>query len=206
MPNGAHLRPLLLAAPLLVLDPRRAHACTLEGNFPLDIDPEEAAVDETPPTAPVDVRATEVEETRDSGCGGCGDFASFMIIVTAGTDDRTPAEQLGYLVEVVDGSMPFEVGDSPRVGPALHFYSGDLDAPPFSATLSVSPVDRAGNVGPAATVEVRGGGVGCRMSTGSGVTPGWLAILALQWLSRRRRRHGASLSRNAISRAPASGG
>lgn len=180
----------LLVATLFVLDEGDARACSTLDNFPHEIDEAEAAVDDTPPAEIPEVVAGEVNESTDVGCDSCGAQGMHMTLdITPPTDDRTRPEDLGFEIEVVDGEFPFFVPQGP-VGLAagtLIILRSEFDYRAFSATLEVRPVDRAGNVGPGTRVEVRNGVRGCNMSVGSGGGAAWLAIVALQWLARRRR-------------------
>ncbi|MCY1060020.1 hypothetical protein [Nannocystis sp. SCPEA4] len=177
---------LLVAAALLVLDEGDARACTTLDNFPHSIDEAEAAVDDTPPGEIPAVDASEVNESTQVGCDQCGGGMHMTLDITPPVDDRTPSDEIGYEIEVVDGEFPFFVPDEAVDGTAIILRS-EFDYRVFSATLEVRPVDRAGNVGPGTRVEVRNTLRGCNMSLGSGGGEAWLAILALHWLARRRR-------------------
>jgi hypothetical protein len=177
----------LLSGALFVLGEADARACTIVPNFPYDIDPDEAAVDDTPPAMILAVDAGEVGEGDGPGCSDCGDRMHVTIDVTPGTDDRTPSDELGYELEVVDGEFPFFVPEEPLQGTSFVLFSKD-DYKVFKATLEVRPVDRAGNVGPGTRVEIRNAVANCNMTVGSGGGFGWLALFALQWFARRRRR------------------
>jgi hypothetical protein len=86
------------------------------------------------------------------------------------TDDRTPAEMMGYRVRHTGGTLPgsnmipsYDVRAivDPRGGRYLIFYWQDEapdDQRPLDFQLSVSAVDLAGNVGPATDIDMVVGG------------------------------------------------
>ncbi|WAS94198.1 hypothetical protein [Nannocystis punicea] len=179
-----------MAGSLFVLGDFDAHACSMIDNFPYDIDPAEAAVDDTPPGMIAAVKVGEVGEGGGAGCSDCGgDSMHVSLSVTPGADDSTPSGDIGYELEVVDGEFPFSMPEGPIEGTFILLFS-EHDYRVFTATLEVRPVDRAGNVGPGTRVEIRNAVANCNMTLGSGGGSVWLAILALQWFARRRRRGG----------------
>src|SRR5262245_26702856 len=98
------MRALLVVAPLLAFlaNARPAEACCAVagsgacggGYYALHVTDPEHADDTTPPNAPT----VEVEITRyDQGCGSHGlDLALSM----QATDDRAPAERIGFLITI----------------------------------------------------------------------------------------------------------
>jgi hypothetical protein len=183
---------LVLVLGLVMLAPRRADACSYEDNRHY-LDPAEQGVDVTPP-GPVIVGAIEILRGEDNtpGCGVTGscDGTGFIGFEVSSSDDRTPAELLGYRVELVSGTLP--AGALPltalRADGALvlRWDDGTSDHEAFSAELRIVPVDLAGNEGLAATVTVADEPPGgCRAGGGGGGA--FLGVVAVLLLGRRRR-------------------
>jgi len=100
-------------------------------------------------TAPPLLSAANISIMRapgDSNGADCRDLGSYTITVDA-SDDETGADDLGFSVALVEGSVPFEVPD----GDVEPSSSGSLSSPfpddrlAFQGTLEVRVVDRAGN-------------------------------------------------------------
>jgi len=151
---------ILALAPSL---PRPSGACDLvpEDYGPHDLDPAFAS-DEVAP-GPVQVTYDVFHASRESaGCGvhdTCGTGESTVHLVVSATDDRTPAEQLGYRFAIVGGQPPphirFPTGDR-RAGWGGELYwrfDGDYGGA-FSFDVEIRAVDLNGNVGPATVVTI----------------------------------------------------
>ncbi|HKO90689.1 MAG TPA: hypothetical protein VJU61_06035 [Polyangiaceae bacterium] len=120
------------------------------------INPELRGVDVTPPPPP-QVSAAALERRRGESCQGgvcisnsCGNLATLSIDLVAGEDDRTPASELGYRLEVLDGEIPESLRD--QLGMARRASGGQLlyrpafeDAALLDAALYVVAIDAAGN-------------------------------------------------------------
>jgi hypothetical protein len=145
-----------------------AKACNYLPPEPLVVDPVEVAVDTTPPGA---LSVLSVVVTRDPSRHGmsCWDSSARITLVEP-TDDRTAANDLAFLLEVVDGTSPQFLSTffpGPRVlgssreagdfGITLPWMEDDPDAAvlvPIKFTLRITPIDRAGNHGPSTDVVV----------------------------------------------------
>jgi hypothetical protein len=182
-------------AVLTLLPTRGADACSRAALTPHTVD--SASADRTPPTltaAPVSISR---EAKEQAGCDGksvqvqhsCGDFGSILLTPTAGDDATSPAE-MGFRLRVVSGSPPPSLfvppGDTRSLGGLIPLHFGDTDpSAPFSFVLSVTAVDRAGNVSAPLPITISHpgeGGGGCAFARGlGGGTPlaAGLALLAL---------------------------
>lgn len=190
---------VLLAAALA----RPADACSIAGPMPHIVDEAEAAVDTTPPGA---VRVENVSIGRrdptyvpspctdGSSCGG-GSSIGFDVLPT--DDDRTPPDQLGYLVEVASGEAPeglfmlgepqrpMELGDGRRRVSLFWSEPDGLYRDTVAFTLRVRAVDLAGNLGPELLVPISDGEPpGCAQAPLNRLLP--IGLLALMLLRRRR--------------------
>jgi hypothetical protein len=162
--------------------------------------------DTTPPSAPSAV-VDEVTRGSSGGCWGgsssCDDFASITLDVHA-ADETSLRDEIGFLVTVVEGELPEHASPSSRALQApepgryiIHWV--ETDAPAFFARLSVSAVDRAGNVSDPTFVEVSDGAFeGCTVVFGM---RGTLAlaplgiVIALLFFGRSRSTRNARRSR-----------
>jgi hypothetical protein len=157
---NARIAAAVLGASILVLDAGSAGACSLAGNAAHVIDT--TLEDETQPEPPTDVSVL-VNRGFDSG-GGCGnnlesscdDVGNIQLSLNeTATDDQTTSQNMGYLVQVVDGTPPRGVSisaDPVRAlnGTELSFSWVDdstdgQEVIAFSVTLT--PVDEKGNMG-----------------------------------------------------------
>jgi hypothetical protein len=173
---------------LLFVHPADACLTAPPDEFELVPDP----LDVTPPTSPV---LGEVEVTRARGArlmviSSCDDLGSVVIpaLRPAGDPDRN--DDVGYYVDVVDGEAPFDpFTGGPIAGPRLSFgWIDDRRGEPLAFTLSLTPVDRAGNEGEPVTVVVEDRGCGCGVAGGSPLG----AATAAAWLLTRRTRRPAA--------------
>lgn len=182
-----------LAAALLASTP--ALACSMPGidEFILS----DSVLDGDAPLAPVveELLITRGRGPQRSGPFGgssmssCDDLGFLSLVLSQPADDRHDAEELGYYVEHVAGTLPdgMYVPGEPLRGPELPLHWGDgatNDQEPLDFTLRVRAVDEAGNIGDPVEVDVTDeGGAGC--STTGSAASGWLAVLALLGLRRR---------------------
>ncbi len=148
-----------------------AFACSIVGNESVTPDPAEVGVDIAAPAAlgPVTVNLNRGTRPEADGCGGgaatsCDDIAILDISFDDAIDDRTPAERMGYVVRLVAGSLPtgITLSDEPvrLPGGGLVYSFGDNseDQDDIDFTVSITPVDLAGNEGPGTEVRIRAAG------------------------------------------------
>ncbi len=200
----------------LVLTPRLSTACDW-GAPPLhELDLEQVGVDVEPPSA---IQNVEFEVFRGEGpngsCGltmtgsSCHGVGRIELIITPPTDDGTPTESLGYMVVLVDGEFPKQLeiempgepwrGGTPSADSTQTFVlhwedgGGPEDHERIDFTLDITPMDLAGNEGPAFRIRVRdrGDDAGCSQS-GRASDPVplivlMLLVLTLLWASNRYR-------------------
>ncbi len=177
-----------------------AQACSL---LPLDqhqLDPAEQAVDTTPPDL-VAVTALSVQRgqaPQPAGCGttatSCDDVGFIHIVIAPTADDRTPPDQMGYRLELVDGAMPAGLQlPATAVRPFgdridLSWGDGPSDAQEaFSFRLRITAVDLAGNEGagglPAAATVVEiadpGSRGGCSATRGASADLAFVVLIPL---------------------------
>lgn len=164
-------------AMVATVDQRSARACSLADNRYV-FDPAEQAVDVQAPGIPM-TRAVAVHRGRGperNGCGismsSCDGMGAINLMIQA-SDDRTPANAMGYRFAVVRGRAPdglFAQGRDFRSYDAttvyLHWGDGATDdQEDLDFDLEVRALDRAGNVSAgAATITVRSEGGGCRVA------------------------------------------
>jgi hypothetical protein len=196
---------LLTVAGGVAVHARQADACSFASPTPLTVDPQAQATDGTPPSAPVgklDHITRGKGPKRTSTCGmsvsSCDDLGSIAITVSA-TDDQTASDQLGYRVELASGRLPGDLAlpTAPILAMGGYLYFHWLDGATdeqeeVSLSLAISAVDRAGNAGPSATVEIHSpGSGGCSLVGGrlgsSWATPVVLVLVAARLLRRRTR-------------------
>ena len=184
-------------AALATLAARPAAACSPVTNDWHAIDAA-YATDAIAPAAPT-VAAVRVARNQDSGgsCGmsSCGDLSMIELDVTA-TDDRAPADQLGYEVTIVGGTAPADLGlDAMAIRPAFGdtmVFRFDGDDHGWAVQLSVRAVDLNGNLGPPTVVTVTDpepetGGCAAQRHGRPLVAPALVAAAALLATRRRRR-------------------
>ncbi|MBZ0236152.1 MAG: hypothetical protein K8M05_27745, partial [Deltaproteobacteria bacterium] len=156
------MRPVLVlvatSLTMLGAPPRMASACSLAWNEDLILDP--AYADDATPPDQVVLGDAGVHRSNDSGCGAgsCGDIASVHVTVEA-SDDRAPADRLGYELRLAGGALPR--GLALPAGPVLPgggagniilFFDPDVDELDF--VLEVRAVDLNGNRGEPTTVRI----------------------------------------------------
>jgi len=161
-----------------------------------------------PPSAPAHL-STEIRRgvgPETEGCTGeasassCDGVGRITLRVSPSTDDRTPAEQIGYRMIVVDGTPPegAGLGDEPVL--LLHDsylflgWSDDAEDEQESVdfTVVLIAVDAAGNESaPSDEIHIRHGGrdPGCAVDGGGRRTPtaAVIALASLGLLVARRR-------------------
>jgi Synergist-CTERM protein sorting domain-containing protein len=169
-----------------------ALACSMD--VPGVLEPVADPSDTVAPAAPV---VGEVSVHRSSGEGSpkpgmCGSPSSVSFELTRADGDPDPEEAVGYLFDLVEGELPegFALPDDALLGPDVSLSWPERDAAaPLAFTLSITPIDAAGNLGEAVEVDVTDPGVdpsalGCDATGGS-----WLGLGLLAPLFARRRRH-----------------
>jgi hypothetical protein len=191
------MRILLLVGSLLALlaSARHAEACCAiagggacgYGGYALHVTDPAQADDTTSPSAPV----VDVEITRyDQGCGSHG---LDLELTMQATDDRAPAERIGFLVTVASGDFSLETEDGAIVpyGPVSFYFAED--ELPFDGELEVRAIDLNGNIGSPTIVKVSSSAPPSRkrlVSTRGGgplLTYGLVGLALV--LACRRRRH-----------------
>src|SRR3990172_5429235 len=162
---------LVLAASVLALlaFEGRAPACSITGWARYQFVPQEQAVDVTPPGA-VTVAELVITRGQMDGCelNSCADIGRIDLTLTA-SDDRTPAEDVGYKLRFASGERPdadLRLPEAPVHSPmTLYWGDGASDIQEsFDFFLEIAAVDRAGNTGPWTLIEIADGGSGggCR--------------------------------------------
>jgi hypothetical protein len=192
-------RALMVAAILLpaLLASHRAKACKVGVPQVHLSDETRRASDNQPPrfTTPPSITVQRgMGSDQGTGCEDrpvtdCSDLGVIRITVPV-TDDQTPADQCGFRLALVSGTLPpgFQLPDHDirAVDGAiiLHFPERGGDDP-LSFALSVTPVDLAANAGTSVVLPVSTGQGGCSMAPGR---PGiWLLVALLAfWAGLRR--------------------
>ena len=145
----------------MLSEPARSDACPMRPRV-LEIDPAERRHDATAPemsSLKLRVHRGRLEKR------GCSSNLGSITIEPVGVDDRTPPGEIGYVVRLVEGSVPegLELPSPPYQTPygstGLLWDERAGDGRSFSAVLEVVPVDRAGNEGTLWRVSVRGDGI-----------------------------------------------
>lgn len=151
---------LILIAPSI---PRPTGACSplAANNGPHELDLQ-FATDTVAPSAVTASAAIDDDKGSSDGGGGCstpvcGDGGSFVVLNVSATDDRAPAERIGYRL-TISGGQPPQGLDLPAT--AVLSASGDLllryniNASAFAFDLDIRAVDLNGNIGPATVIAV----------------------------------------------------
>ncbi|HEU4580845.1 MAG TPA: hypothetical protein VFS67_21450 [Polyangiaceae bacterium] len=149
----ARLLPAGVALLLLSHSPSAA-ACVLEPLRLHHSDADLARIDTAPPARPI-VLAAEAYRRSGLTCGddicvanNCGDLGGVAVDLSAG-DDQTPARDIGFRLELVEGEVPPALRRMLGVdlaGPApLRVQLSFDDVPSVAATLRVIAIDAAGN-------------------------------------------------------------
>jgi hypothetical protein len=139
---------------LLLSQSRQAAACVLEPLRLHHSDADLARIDTAPPDRPV-VLAAEAYRRSGLTCGedicvanNCGDLGGVAVELSAG-DDQTPARDIGFRLELVEGNVPPALRRMLGVdlaGPTpLRVQLAFDDVPSVAATLRVIAIDAAGN-------------------------------------------------------------
>lgn len=151
------MRSLLLVASAFLVHARPADACCAVtgggacgySDYALHMKDAAQADDATPPTAPtVDVEVTKYDQ-------GCGSNGLALELTMKATDDRAPAERIGFVIAVASGNISIDFDPGPIVpydGPVSFYF--DEDELPFAGELEVRAIDLNGNIGPPTIVAV----------------------------------------------------
>ena len=187
---------IVLAASVLALlaFEGRAPACYIICCARYQIDPQEQAVDVTPPGA-VSVAELVITRGEMGGCelNSCDGIGLIDLTLTA-SDDRTPAEDLGYKLRFASGERPdgnLSIPEEPVHGTmTLPWDDGASEfQESFDFFLEIAAVDRAGNTGPWTLIEIADGGSGCGCRVrGGGTASLGVFVLGLGLLGLLRRR------------------
>jgi uncharacterized protein (TIGR03382 family) len=177
--------------------PRIAAACSPAPSYdPHVVDPS-FATDTTPPGT-VAAAAEVWWDDGDDDSGGfcmppCGGPGNHIALTLSSSDDRTPADAIGYQIHVVGGSLP-EGTDFP-LDPVVPPYGDQIllrfsGESAFSVEIEIRAVDLNGNLGPAMRLAISGARRdegGCAASGSSPPLSFGLVGLALVAALRRRR-------------------
>lgn len=183
-----------------------ARACSLApGPTKHEIDASLAATDKQPPSKPV-IRSVTLTQDHDSPPGdSCGDLSFFSIELDPVTDDHSPADKIGYEIEVVSGKLPKALSlpayavrppneYSNATHPVLSFVFGESNED-VRFSVRVTAIDEAGNRSDASSALEETGDKelpGCA-ATGGPISGGSVGGALLVWgatlaLLRRRKR------------------
>jgi hypothetical protein len=177
---------LLLA---LGLTPRLALACSPAILPPVQIEPPRVPFTGEPPVLEA-VRLAGLERGVYDGCV----ISSSLTLDADAWDDRTPADQLAYRVEVLRGE-DLSVWEAPLFFRYLTFDWVDDGVDPLDVELRVRAVDAAGRESNPIDIRVTDPGdgsadAGCNMAPPNGrVMAACLPLLAAAAWRLRRRRH-----------------
>lgn len=181
--------------------PAEARACSFAELTEHTLDAGEEMADTAPPETPaVEVMVIRRPATSaEAGCGtqavsSCDGTGSVGLSITAAADDRTDSEQMGYVIELVGGDQPVNLGipaTPVRIDQdgTIWFQFSDSDQD-IDMTLSVRAMDLGGNLSEPTVVQVESSGAsGCSTSAGTrtGSTTMALIGMALLWSLRKRR-------------------
>ena len=179
-----------LAALALTASAPKTHACSPALPDGFAVDEEAHGRDVTAPTIESLTSTTSFYD-GDSEC--FGEHWSIDLFVT-GTDDETPAADIGYIVLEAGRSAPTKLDPGTSVertfddGSIRIRRSAELEG---TIALDVYPVDLGGNVGEVFTIDVplADAEEGCSVSTGGPGSSSWLvlSVVGLGIALRRRR-------------------
>jgi hypothetical protein len=198
---------LLCAA--VLLDTRGAEACSAASNEPHAAD---STLDDTtlPDSAALDVSVLvqRAKSAQREGCStsetSCDDVGSIQLLLNEpATDDQTSEENMGYQVDVVDGTLPGGLSLPATPVRALngtlffHWLDDDTDAQEIVAfSVTLTPIDEAGNAGsPSDPIRIfdPGSAEGCAVAEKSSsfdAAPLLAALAGLAFGARRRHPRG----------------
>jgi len=165
------------------------------------LDPEEQEHDSTPPGM-VEILSTKVHRGEGPNCEGpcaysqrsCDGMGNFVIEIVPPVDDRTPADQMGYRIDYLEGETGMDIIQPDLDRRAndgqlwVHWSDGDTDdQEPIDLTITISAVDLGGNVGPASEVIhiLHPGSAGCSAAGMPSIEFG-LFVAFLVFLKRKR--------------------
>jgi hypothetical protein len=173
--NAYSLRLVLAAGTIAIVccsHARAAQACSLAVPTPHTLDPAAQATDTTPPEGPTaavtSIRRGKGADTDFASCSqsasSCDDLG-WIALQLGAQDDQTPADKLGYQIELIAGQPPsglnLPTGAVRAMGGMVYLNWNDGasdDQESISFSLAVRAVDLAGNTRPATTVNVSDGG------------------------------------------------
>jgi len=150
-----------------------------------------------------EAQEVEVSRGRGLGCNGINswegssldDAGMIVISITPPSDDRTPAELIGYRVIHLEGDLQGELSpdyDFRIEGEAiyLHWIDGRTDdQEPIDLTIAIQAIDLAGNLGARSDpVTIRHPGSGGCATAAHNTLEAWMCLLAVSLVYLRRRR------------------
>lgn len=197
--RGTSLRSLLAGAAVLGVALPASATVNMQPPPTHTIDTTKQATDTVAPSAPVITEVT-LQQAHGGGNGiSCGPSSSLTISLGAVTDNASPADKLGYEIELVSGKLPSGVTlptgpvrandsfDPPKL--VWRFGESNQDV---TFSLRVTAVDEAGNRSSAsAAVEETGQATGCRVGGDASASGGATALLFVAALAIARRREVA---------------
>jgi len=142
----------LLVVLILFSSAQSSLACERSAPAQFQIDPNRQGLDDVPP-GKVEAELTELEPGDGPFCVG---DSHAILRITKSSDDRTPYDELGFTVRVIDGDAPTSLYQPEylirSVDGAITLMWGVGRKTPIPAvdfSVEISATDRAGNQGPA---------------------------------------------------------
>jgi hypothetical protein len=178
---------------------RQAESCVSGGAMKFETNANEIDVDISAPTMPKIVE-TRIVRGTDGGCStthsSCDDIGK-VVVTLSSSDDRTPADKLGYRFELVSGEVPegMAIPTFAMAGYSGTFYFTWVDGSTrgqeeFAFTLRARAVDFGGHESPPIEIAVHNGGrMGCTTTGSNGNSGDWpllLIVLGFHWIRHRR--------------------
>jgi hypothetical protein len=182
---------LALSCAAVLLRVETAYACSYPS--PPTLDPDATLADDTAPLPVEDVSFAVRRGTAGEreGCSrsstSCDDIGTVLLFITPASEDTTPIEELGFVIEVVDGEAPtglippgaLQLDQEGKL--TLPFVDGATDDQEIIAfTILVTVMDAAGNLSePSEPIRIYDSGKsgGCRTAPGTLLASPWPGAL-----------------------------
>ena len=173
---------VVFALSMVVMSANPADACSIARNSEgHTLDPEEQAIDRTPPSKPTLMVLGIKRGQPSGGCshGSCDDVGT-MTIGVLGSDDRTAPGKLGYRVEPASGNFPrgfslpvmpirlLSPAEGGGTGHMVFAWDDGEGGASLSFSISVVAIDLAGNESQPTILRISDGGSGCHVGGGGG--------------------------------------